>query len=68
MNIKSLGAFSDTLEQIEQVLNTKDFEKVQYLSKKIGKQNNDSTLNFAQRIFVDKEIKLRKTFKKFINV
>ena len=62
-----LGAASETLEQIEQVLNTKDFEKVQKISKELGTKNNGYNTSFAQRIFVAKDTKLKKTFKSFIN-
>jgi len=67
LSVIGRGAASETLEQIEQVLNTKDFEKVQKISKELGTKSNGYNTSFAQRIFVAKDTKLKKTFKNFIN-
>ena len=61
------GASLQTLAQIEQILNTKDLEKVQKISKEIIIKNNGQNISFAQRIFVARDTKLKKTFKNFIN-
>ena len=61
------GASLQTLAQIEQLLNTKDFEKIQKISKEIIIKNNVQNISFAQRIFVARDTKLKKTFKNFIN-
>lgn len=65
-NFSGAVHFSGTHKQIENVLNTKDFEKFLISTNAMKNQNNNYTLNLANRMFFSHELKLEKSFKKFM--